>query len=241
MCLAVVELRQYTLHPGLRDTLIELFEREFIDTQESVGITLIAQFRDIDRPDVFVWLRGFPDMPARATALAAFYSGPAWVTHRDAANRTMVDSDNVLLLRPARSDEGFMADIYKHATAGSTLIQPDLFVLTIYALKAPASDGFRESFENIFAPELARSGASPMLKFETEPSANNFPRLPIREGEYTFVWLARFANMASYDRHIATLESSRNWREFVNPALEHYLSKPAEVLRLKPTAGSRVK
>lgn len=30
----IVELRQYTLHPGKRDTLIELFDREFVETQE---------------------------------------------------------------------------------------------------------------------------------------------------------------------------------------------------------------
>ncbi len=30
-CCPVVELRQYTLHPGKRDILIELFDREFIE------------------------------------------------------------------------------------------------------------------------------------------------------------------------------------------------------------------
>ena len=48
---AVVELRQYTLHPGQRDTLIDVFERELIETQEAVDMTVIAQFRDLDRPD----------------------------------------------------------------------------------------------------------------------------------------------------------------------------------------------
>ena len=28
----IVELRRYTLHPGRRDTLIELFDREFVET-----------------------------------------------------------------------------------------------------------------------------------------------------------------------------------------------------------------
>ncbi len=40
----IVELRQYTLHPGQRDVLIELFERIFIEPQEAVGITVIGQF-----------------------------------------------------------------------------------------------------------------------------------------------------------------------------------------------------
>ena len=62
----VFELRQYTLHPGKRDTLIELFEREFIEPQEAAGMHVIAQFRDLDDPDRFVWIRSFPDMAAKA-------------------------------------------------------------------------------------------------------------------------------------------------------------------------------
>ncbi|MCK9368342.1 MAG: NIPSNAP family protein [Metallibacterium scheffleri] len=68
----VLELRQYTLHPGRRETLIELFEREFVHTQEALGIALPGLFRDLDDDDRFVWLRGFPDMSTRAKALAAF-------------------------------------------------------------------------------------------------------------------------------------------------------------------------
>src|SRR5437868_5726448 len=32
----IVEIRQYTLYPGQRDVLIELFERAFIEAQEAV-------------------------------------------------------------------------------------------------------------------------------------------------------------------------------------------------------------
>src|SRR6185436_2566870 len=89
----------YTLHPGRRDQLIDLFEREFIESQEAVGIHVIGQFHDLDDPNQFVWLRGFNDMAARPQSLNAFYSGPIWKAHREAANATMIDSDNVLLLR----------------------------------------------------------------------------------------------------------------------------------------------
>jgi hypothetical protein len=96
----IVEFRQYTLHPGARDTLIELFDREFIESQEELGMKVIGQFRPLDDTDRFIWLRGYPDMQTRARALAAFYDGPVWAQHRDVANATMIDSDNVLLLRP---------------------------------------------------------------------------------------------------------------------------------------------
>jgi len=73
----ILELRQYTLHPGKRDTLIELFDRCFVESQEETGMRVLGQFRDLDAPDRFVWLRGFPDQASRAARLDAFYGGPA--------------------------------------------------------------------------------------------------------------------------------------------------------------------
>ena len=96
----VIELRQYQMHPGQRDVLIELFEREFIEPQQALGIDVVGIFRDLDDPDRYVWLRGFADMASRPAALAGFYDGPVWQRHRTAANATMIASDNVLLLRP---------------------------------------------------------------------------------------------------------------------------------------------
>jgi hypothetical protein len=42
---------QYTLHPGRRDDLIALFDREQVESQEACGIELLRQFRDLDDPD----------------------------------------------------------------------------------------------------------------------------------------------------------------------------------------------
>src|SRR5262250_1700245 len=68
----VVELRQYTVRPGQRDVLIDLFDREFVESQEATGMAIVGQFRDLDDPDRFVWIRGFASMPSRARALAGF-------------------------------------------------------------------------------------------------------------------------------------------------------------------------
>ncbi|HEV7767062.1 MAG TPA: NIPSNAP family protein [Thermoanaerobaculia bacterium] len=97
----VFELRQYTMHPGKLDTLLELFEREFIAAQEAAGMRVNGYFLDADDPDRFVWFRSFPDMVCRKEALTRFYSGEVWLANRDTANATMIDSDDVLLLRLA--------------------------------------------------------------------------------------------------------------------------------------------
>jgi hypothetical protein len=96
----VVELRQYTLRSEQRDVLIDFVRPGVPGNQEAVGMQVLGQFRDLDAPDRFVWLRGFPDMPARAGSLGAFYGGPVWKANGRAANATMIDSDDVLLLRP---------------------------------------------------------------------------------------------------------------------------------------------
>ena len=236
-CCPIVELRQYTLHPGQREPLISLFDREFVETQEATGMKVIAQFRDIDRPDVFTWLRGFSDMRSRAASLGAFYGGPVWAAHKEAANATMISSDNVRLLRPARQQSGFA--LAARPGPGATRVPPGLVVATIYTLAPAAAEGFPAFFDGTVAPRLKSAGAEPFAVFQTEPSPNTFPRLPVREGERAFVWFARFADVAAYDRYVAVLTGSRRWAVEVQPELERKLQAPVEVWRLTPTARSR--
>ena len=150
LCCPVVKLRQYILHPGKRDVLIDLFDREFIETQEALGIKIIGQFRDLDHPDRFVWLRGFRDMTSRAKALSDFYGGPVWKAHREAANATMIDSDNVLLLRPALPTSGFSLET--RPPVGSDEVPVSLVVASIYYFRGPVAPDFINFFERTLRP-----------------------------------------------------------------------------------------
>ncbi|HEY8298712.1 MAG TPA: NIPSNAP family protein [Candidatus Baltobacteraceae bacterium] len=236
---SVFELRRYTLHPGKRDALIDLFEREFVESQEEAGIRLVGQFRDRDRPDMFVWLRGFPDMEARRLALGAFYKGPVWKAHRDAANATMIDSDNVLLLRPSTASE-FAVPQSPRAPAGATERPRSLVTATIYDLREPAGPAFVRFFEERVAPPMTRFGARPIAYFETETAENSYPDLPVRSGENTFVWFAIFEDAAQHDRHVDSLARSAEWND-VLPELNAWLNAPASVLRLEPTERSQLR
>ena len=223
---AIVELRQYLLHPAQREVLIELFEREFIQPQEALGMQVIGQFRDLDRPDYFVWLRGFTDMASRAPALGAFYGGPVWQAQRNAANATMIDSDNVLLLRPARPETGFVLKEDQSPASG-------LCVASIYALEQPAEGGFVDFFEQALRPLILAAGAKILGYFVSENSPNNFPALPVREGEQVFVCFAGFRDAAAYERYALPDE--------IAEALAKRIKGRPEVLRLAPTAHSRLK
>lgn len=237
MCSPIVELRQYTLYPDQRDVLIDLFEREFIESQEATGITVIGQFRDVDDPNRFVWLRGFPEMAARKASLQAFYGGPVWQEHRDVANATMVDSDNVLLLRPAHAASGFALNLGDRPPRSANQIPPGLVVATILSFEESSNDDIPDRFERSLAPTLVKTGASILASFVTEHSANTFPALPVREGEHVFVWFALFRNLAAYEDHVATLAHSQDWNEQWDMVKQRLNAAPT-ILILSPTARS---
>jgi len=231
-CLAV-ELRQYTLHDGTRERLIDLFEREFIESQEALGIRLFGPFRDLEDPNRFVWLRGFPDMHRRSGMLSAFYDGPVWRAHRDVANATMVDSDNVLLLRPC----GQAANGLGEGSFG----RDALVVVNIHYVDRSAIESFAQFFEKTMKPTLTGAGAHIIAAFETEPARNTFPRLPVREGETVFVWLTAFRDAAQYEDYLAALRDSPDWRKHAPADVLPQFSRKPEVLKLAPTRRSQLK
>ena len=237
-CCPIVELRQYTLYPGQRDVLIDLFDREFVESQEALGMKVIGQFRDLDNPNQFVWLRGFRDMPSRAQALKDFYGGPVWNAHREAANATMIDSDNVLLLHPATPTSGFSLGNKTRPPVGSNDIRSELIVATIYYFDAPVDAGFVQFFEKTVKPAVIGSGAAVLAYFVTEHSENTFPALPVREGENVFAWLARFNDPAAYERHIAAVTQSSPWRDENSKQLARRFKRAPEILKLSPTTRS---
>ncbi|RKH81141.1 NIPSNAP family protein [Corallococcus sp. AB045] len=232
-CCSVLELRQYTLHPGQRDVLISLFEQAFIESQEATGMHVVGQFRDEDRPDRFVWLRGFRDMASRREALSAFYGGPVWKEHRNAANVTMLDSDNVLLLRPVRSDTGLVHPGTPRPPPDADTRPDSRVEVTLCYLKAPADEALTACFEQHVRPVLTELGATPKALFQTEPAENTFPALPVRTREHVFAWLTVFPDA----EHLRRRAAAKGWAEPLQP----WLSAPLERLTLAPTARSELR
>ncbi len=198
---------------------------------------IIGTFRDLDNPDRFVWLRSFPDMPARAGALNRFYQGAIWRAHRAVANATMVDAANVLLLRAARPGAGFEVvnaplPPREAAGAGRGVIEA-----SIVYLRRSIPGNFLDFFENELEPQWRSAGGSVLAKFVTDHRANDFSALPIREGEEVFVWFSQFADQAALGKQRRVLAESDDWRT-LSAALRTY--QPIETLRLQPTARSRL-
>jgi len=238
-CCPIVELRQYVHQRGRRDDFIALFDEHFIEEQERYGAQIIGQFRDRNSPDNFVWLRGFPDMQTRHTALESFYhSSPIWLEHRTAANDTIVDVDNVLLLKSARPTTGFRFDPAKRPRRDAQELAGGLITATVYSFDAPVDVQFIDFFEMDVMPHLRGAGAALLGYFITESSQNTFPTLSVREGEHVFAWFASFANETAYMAYHTAVTMSQEWIASLAPTLQLWLAKPEEVLELLPTRRS---
>ncbi|MBA3677244.1 MAG: NIPSNAP family protein [Sphingosinicella sp.] len=235
----LIEFRQYTLFEGKRDPFIALFEKEFIESQESLGMKLFGQFTDVDDPNRFIWIRGFRDMETRGEALNAFYYGPVWKQHREAANPALEDNDNVLLLRAANAG-GNLVPRGGRAPVGEIPPEGGMITVTIYYLK-DRPDLFAAFFESEMRPVLVKHGISVIGQYVREESANNFPRLPVREGEKVFVWLSRYDSTADRDKRASRLEADPKWRNGVRAKLESRLARPSETIRLRPTPRSEIR
>lgn len=214
--MTILELRQYTLHPGRRDELIELFERELVESQEELGARIVGTFRDIADPDRFVWIREFPDMATRVAALTGFYGGPVWKQHREAANATMIDFDDVLLLEPVGA--GFPPA--PRAAVGVGVPGPSrVLVVVRTGVVEPALD----DAERLLAahPVVAR----------TAPLANDFPALPVRD-EQAVVWFASYPDAGAARRARERLDADQGWQTGV---------ATVQLLELEPTPRSALR
>lgn len=234
----VFELRRYTLRPGQRETLIALFDREFVETQEAVGMSVVGQFRDLNQPDHFVWFRGFSDMEARREALTAFYTGPTWAQHGPAANATMLDSDNVLLLKPAGGQEVFApANAKRPGPRSNDDVSGPLWLVATHHLVPTIPERDAVALATVSAEVARAAGTDIVGSLISEHAANSFARLPVRENESVVVTVIRPEDDGAAERAMVELQpDSERMRSFAG-----LFVRPPEIARLAPTARSRLR
>ncbi len=227
----LLELRTYTLHPGRREALIELFERELLDPQEALGLRVLGQFRAPDEPNHFIWVRGYAEASERGELLQRFYSGPTWQAHRDAANATMIDSDDVLLLRPAAPGSGVR--LTAHRDSPGTPAARSVWAATTLLHQGPVDAARLATFAQQVTPLLGETGARLVGCYLTDPRPNDYPRHPVREGLHALVWFTSFVDEAAYRAHWAAFSRDERWRAFSG-------ERPLRQQLLSPTARSRL-
>ncbi|MGJ5181001.1 NIPSNAP family protein [Bradyrhizobium oligotrophicum] len=234
---SIFELRRYRLRPGGRETLIKLFDAAFVEPQESLGMRIEGEFRDEKDADAFVWVRSFADMESRSQALQSFYTGDIWRAHGTAANATMLNSHNVLLLKPAGAMRPFAHNLPRDRETARGHAR-GIVVVNICSLAPGRDSDFADFFSERAYPALRDAGARIDAMFVSDRSTNGFSRLPVREGETVFVWLECHADAASLARCREQLACNSDWTGHILPRIDEQCWRPIEVSELTPTARS---
>jgi hypothetical protein len=227
----VVELRQYTLRPGRRDDLVAVFDAELVETQEELGGYVLGQLRDLDDPDRFVWFRGFDDMASRLRMLGGFYGGPVWAAHGPAANATMLDSDDVLLLRPVLLGDALGEHRRPRRDGGEGAVGT-----WVLHHDGPVDDTWVGDVAAHAVPALVAAGVDPVAVLRTLEAVNDFPRLPVR-AEHVVVIVARADDPAAVARAQAALDADGRWRALLRRGSD----RDPQRLRLSPTGRSALR
>lgn len=187
------------MRPGLRDAFLDLFEQVLLEPLEDAGMQVLGQFRDADDPDLCVWMRGFADMAQRRRDLEAFYGSDFWWAHRDAVNATLVDSDDVFLLRPAWPGGGLVRS--SRAPANVHRAPPGCLLATAWCRIDPAIATRLADGRDAVRASLQAAGALAAGWYVQETTPNDFPRLPVRTGEHALACFAIFPDLASARIH----------------------------------------
>jgi hypothetical protein len=184
---AVIEFRRYTIKDGQRERFARYFETYFPEAIQQCGAIVAGAFFERDRPAVFTWIRAFRDMDDRAKANAALYYGAVWKEHRTRMNALMVDSDDVLLLRPVSPERGLTilpaVDPIQESDGARGAV-----VAQIFPTQPGRLDAVMEQAEPVFAGYRA-GGAREAGVLVTLEAPNNFPQLPVRTDGPFLVWL----------------------------------------------------
>ena len=91
-------MRTYKLKPGLREQFLEFFRTKSVPAHDAIGMKILGPFLSIEDPDVFFFMRGFPDLPSREPMKAQFYEGELWKRELESVLMPMIEKYDVVLV-----------------------------------------------------------------------------------------------------------------------------------------------
>ena len=228
----VIELRRYTVRDGERQHFAQYFESFFPEALQQLGVWVAGDFLERDTPAHFTWLRVFHSMDDRAKGNAQLYYGPVWKEHKALMNGLMLDSDNVLLLRPV--DAASTVPILPAVDVVHEPSAKGVVVAQIFAIKPGATDTFLQQARPLFAG-YAGNGVRSVALLTTLDAANNFPQLPIRSDGPFVVWLGVARDDAALQELLPKL------KKYAEAGLGESVRSNPEIVVMDPGARSRLR
>ncbi len=94
----IIEMRTYKTKPGLRSRFLEIFRSKSIPAHAEIGMKILGPFISVEDPDVFFFMRGFPDLASREPMKAQFYEGELWKSELENVMMPMLEKYEVVLV-----------------------------------------------------------------------------------------------------------------------------------------------
>lgn len=94
----VIEMRTYKLKPGLRAQFLEIFRTRSMPAHAKIGMKIAGPFLSIDDPDIFFFMRGFPNLESRQPMKAKFYESEIWKLELENVLMPMIEKYDVVLV-----------------------------------------------------------------------------------------------------------------------------------------------
>ena len=91
-------MRTYRTKPGKRDDFVRIFRTKSIPAHLEIGMKILGPFLSVEDPDVFFFMRGFPDLASRDPMKAKFYEGELWKKELEAVLLPMLEKYDVVLI-----------------------------------------------------------------------------------------------------------------------------------------------
>jgi NIPSNAP protein len=94
----IMEMRTYKLKPGTRAEFLQIFRAKSMPAHAAIGMKILGPFLSIEDPDIFFFMRGFPDLPSREPMKAQFYEGELWKSELESVLMPMLEKYEVVLV-----------------------------------------------------------------------------------------------------------------------------------------------
>jgi hypothetical protein len=94
----IIEMRTYKLKPGKRAEFLDIFLTRSMPAHAEIGMKILGPFLSVDDPDVFFFMRGFPDIKSREPMKAKFYEGELWKRELEQVLMPMIEKYDVVLV-----------------------------------------------------------------------------------------------------------------------------------------------
>ena len=101
----IVEMRTYKIKPGLRERFLEIFRPRSMPAHAAIGMRILGPWPSVEDPDVFFFMRGFPDQDSREPMKARFYESPLWKNELEHQLMPMIDRFEVVVVDDEESIE----------------------------------------------------------------------------------------------------------------------------------------